>query len=78
MNIESYLNLYKDKPILDKIIAYGETTARIERADFKSSTDVTKNPDDRMYYLSEYHAQIERANGLLDMIKREIATPPGF
>lgn len=78
MNTESYLSLYKDKPILDKIIAYGETNARIERANFQSSSEITKNPDDRKYYQTEYHAQIERANGLLDMIRRELATPPGF
>lgn len=73
MKTEDYLKMYEGKPLIDKITAFGESIERMKDADARSSEIRWQggNKESADYYSNEAKAQLDRANGLYQMIKKE-------
>lgn len=79
MKTEDYLKMYEGKPLIVKITAFGESIVRMRDAEALSS-DIRwhgGNEETADYYSIEAEAQCSRANGLYQMIAREIENLAG-
>lgn len=79
MKTEDYLKMYEDKPLIEKITAFGESIERMNNAEVHSFETRWHGGDKKAadYYSNEAEAQRDRVNGLYQMIAREIENLAG-
>lgn len=71
-NIDVY-EIYRDKPLIEKIIEYGQAVKRMEWCSAEASMYSNRGSvENAEYYRSEYQAMRRRANGLMWLIRREL------
>ena len=74
MRNEDYFEMYKNKPLMDKIIAFGESIKWMMINEHRSAEISWRNGnrEDKEYYNNEYHAHLERVNKLYEWIQEEV------
>ena len=74
MRNKDYLRMYRNKSLMEKITAFGESIERMDAAEFHGAEARWHQRDkaDLDYYSKEYTAQLRRVNALYGMIRKDI------
>lgn len=73
MKTEDYINMYRNKPLLQKVVAFGESIENMDAASLScSDARRRENNADAEYWSNEYKAHLDRVNGIFMMIREQI------